>query len=35
MNNMENKLKGGKADKLSVKDITKKFDVSVKISKTK
>lgn len=27
---MENKLKGGKADKLSVKDIAKKFDVSVK-----
>ena len=27
---MENKLKGGKADKLSPKDIAKKFDVSVK-----
>ena len=27
---MENKLKGGKADKLSPKDIAKKFDVAVK-----
>jgi len=30
MNNMENKLKGGKADKMTTKDIAKKFDVSVK-----
>lgn len=27
---MENKLKGGKADKMTTKDIAKKFDVSVK-----
>jgi len=27
---MENKLKGGKADNLTIKDIAKKFDVSVK-----
>ena len=27
---MENKLKGGKADKMTPKDIAKKFDVSIK-----